>query len=373
MLNDKDNQLFADIYRCITAPSHWVAVLDQVKARMNVASVAVQVIKKQYSGTVDLQWEARDSFSLEHSALHDKWVNNSDNPRLLIEVNQPLQVIRDEDVFQDDCPIFRRFMKRLALAGLGKAIMLDITLPDDTLLSLIAHRHCYDDRPYDVDIENFLYALAPHLSQALEISQQYNQGMFQQKLLESVIDHISMGLLLIDEKGDVLWSSQTAERMIENSATMILHNRQLRFLNSSVNLSFRDLLSHLTHQSSGFERHILVDNDERSNALEIMLTPFYNNGALPYALVYLKDAQAASMIAPKEVQTLFALTPAEANIAVALADGLTLSEYAELKGISIGTARIQLKSVFSKMGINRQAELVRKLYSSVSMVSGPIQ
>ena len=98
--------------------------------------------------------------------------------------------------------------------------------------------------------------------------------------------------------------------------------------------------------------------------------PFHDNGSLPYALVYLKDAQSAAIIDPKEVQMLFSLTPAEANIAVALADGLTLSEYAELKGISIGTTRIQLKSVFSKMGINRQAELVRKLYSSVSM---PIQ
>lgn len=367
MYYENDNQLFADIYRCITTPSHWVSVLDQVKARMNVVSVAVQVIKKQYTGAVDLQWEARDSFSIEHSALHDKWVNNSDNPRLMLEVNQPLQVIRDDDAFKDDNPEFRRFLKRLSLAGLGKAIMLDIALPNDTFLSLTAHRHCNDDSPYDADVENFLYDLAPHLSQALEISQKFNQSMFQQSLLESVIDHISMGLLLIDEKGSVLWSSQAAEKMIEKSSVTTLHNQQLRFLNSNVNLSFRGILSDLADQPSGLERHILVVEDEHSNALEIMLTPFHNDGSLPYALVYLKDAQSAAMIDPKEVQMLFALTPAEANIAVALAEGLTLSEYSELKGISIGTARIQLKSVFSKTGVNRQAELVRKLYSSVSV------
>lgn len=370
MQYEEDNQLFADLYRCITAPSHWVSVLDQVKARMNVASVVVQVIKKQYSGTVDLEWEVRDSFSLEHSALHDKWVNNADNPRLLIEVNQPLQVVRDVDVFEEDCPVFRGFQKRLALAGLGKAIMLDIALPNDTLLSLIAHRHSHDDQPYDADIEQFLYALAPHLSQALEISQAFKNSSCQQHLLESIVDHISMGLLLIDEKGGVLWGSQTAENMIQSSAVMTLHNQHLRFLNSSVNHSFRDILSRFTDQSSGFERHILVVREECTCTLEIMLTPFHNKGALPYALVYLKDMQSATLIDPKEVQILFSLTPAEANIAVALADGLTLSEYAGIKGISIGTTRIQLKSVFAKMGINRQAELVRKLYSSVSM---PIQ
>src|SRR5690606_33122681 len=55
------------------------------------------------------------------------------------------------------------------------------------------------------------------------------------------------------------------------------------------------------------------------------------------------------------------LTPAEARLAARLRFGLSLKEAAEELGISVNTARNQLKSVFEKLGVNRQADLVRHL------------
>lgn len=371
MHNLEDNRLFADIYQCIHRPSHWVSVLDRVKARMKAASVVVQVLKTRCDGEIGLEWEARDSFSLEHSALHDKWVNNAHNPRLLLEIQNPLQVVRDDDAFHPDCPEFQKFLERLAFAGLGKAIMLDIVLPDDTLLSLIAHRHSQDDRPYDAEIENFLYALAPHLSQVFQLSAQFKRHLYQQELLEKVVDKLSIGLLMIDGDAMVRWQSPRAKIMIEKSTGITLHNQTLRFLNMAVNHSFHGILGQLIHQTNGFERHIIVLQEDGLNALEIMFSPVAAQGAGQYLLVYLKEMTDTSLD-PREIQMTFALTPAEANVAIAIAEGLTLSEYAARKGIAIGTARIQLKSVFAKMAINRQSELVRKLCSSVSMLSAPL-
>ena len=369
MHNVKDQQLFADMYQCALNTSHWISVLDQVKARMNVASVVVQVLKL---GTTDLEWEARDSFSLEHSALHDKWVNNADNPRLCIESHQPLQVIRDDDVFPENCPIFRKFLKRLARAGLGKAIMLDITMPDSTLLTLVAHRHCDDSRPYDADTENFLYALAPHLTQVFTLTAQLSHVMQHQALLENVVDQMTTGMMMLDRNAKVVWGNRIAKELVHDSSGMTLHNQQLRFMNNAVHHSFRNILSQIPRQRSGLERHILVVKEEGQNAIEIMFTPYMKNGMLQYVLMYLKDVEATTFDV-KEIQMLFELTPAEAHIAVAIAEGLTLTEYAERKGVSIGTARIQLKSVFSKMSIGRQSDLVRKLWQSVSTESLIIQ
>ena len=55
------------------------------------------------------------------------------------------------------------------------------------------------------------------------------------------------------------------------------------------------------------------------------------------------------------------LTPAEARLAARLRFGLSLKEASEELGISVNTARNQLKSVFDKLGVNRQADLVRHL------------
>jgi DNA-binding CsgD family transcriptional regulator len=62
---------------------------------------------------------------------------------------------------------------------------------------------------------------------------------------------------------------------------------------------------------------------------------------------------------------IFALSPTESRVAAALCSGLTINEYADAAGVTIGTARSQLKQVLAKTLANRQADLVRQICSSV--------
>jgi DNA-binding CsgD family transcriptional regulator len=58
------------------------------------------------------------------------------------------------------------------------------------------------------------------------------------------------------------------------------------------------------------------------------------------------------------IQSLFDLTPAEARVAHGIALGKTVDELAHETGLAGATVRNQLKSVFSKTGVCRQADLV---------------
>lgn len=53
----------------------------------------------------------------------------------------------------------------------------------------------------------------------------------------------------------------------------------------------------------------------------------------------------------------FGLTQTEARLAVHLAEGGSVAGYAEIFGVSVGTVRSQLKSIFAKTGVNRQGAL----------------
>jgi DNA-binding CsgD family transcriptional regulator len=66
------------------------------------------------------------------------------------------------------------------------------------------------------------------------------------------------------------------------------------------------------------------------------------------------------------LQELFALTPAEAAVAAALACGRTVEAIATDCGISLNTARTHLKRIFAKTGTRRQAEAVALLARSVA-------
>jgi DNA-binding CsgD family transcriptional regulator/PAS domain-containing protein len=61
------------------------------------------------------------------------------------------------------------------------------------------------------------------------------------------------------------------------------------------------------------------------------------------------------------VQTAYRLTRAEAEVAVLVAQGRSVREIAAARGVAVGTVRNQLKQVFAKTGVRRQAALVRVL------------
>jgi DNA-binding CsgD family transcriptional regulator/GAF domain-containing protein len=61
----------------------------------------------------------------------------------------------------------------------------------------------------------------------------------------------------------------------------------------------------------------------------------------------------------------FGLTPAEAYIALGIVRGETLASLAAARGITIATARTQLKLVFAKLGAHRQSQLVALLSRSM--------
>jgi DNA-binding CsgD family transcriptional regulator len=61
--------------------------------------------------------------------------------------------------------------------------------------------------------------------------------------------------------------------------------------------------------------------------------------------------------------SLYGLTDAEARLAGGLSVGHSLESAAAKFGISVATAKSQLKSVFRKVGVNRQQDLVRVLMS----------
>ncbi|WP_146388314.1 helix-turn-helix transcriptional regulator [Luteimonas marina] len=79
------------------------------------------------------------------------------------------------------------------------------------------------------------------------------------------------------------------------------------------------------------------------------------------AIVLLRDPDRPPAGSTRALVALFALTPREAELAMALRDGSPLALASTRLGIAEGTARQYLKQVFAKTGVGRQAELVALL------------
>lgn len=87
--------------------------------------------------------------------------------------------------------------------------------------------------------------------------------------------------------------------------------------------------------------------------------------------MYLFDSNRNMNVVCGELARIFGLTKSEVRLAEALAGGDTTRGYSEAQGVSINTVYTHLKSLLSKTGVNRQAELVRLILEYAQTLPGP--
>ncbi len=85
------------------------------------------------------------------------------------------------------------------------------------------------------------------------------------------------------------------------------------------------------------------------------------------ALVYFHAPEYEGAVDEQRVTELFDLTPAEARVAAAIAEGSDLKTLAARLSLSVDTVRGQLKSVFRKTGTRRQNELAARILLSPAL------
>ena len=86
----------------------------------------------------------------------------------------------------------------------------------------------------------------------------------------------------------------------------------------------------------------------------------------PSVAVFISDPTHLRKTPVGVLMELFNFTPAEANLALQLARGLTLIEACEKLNISRNTGKSHLSSVFSKTGVARQTQLLQLILGSVA-------
>jgi DNA-binding CsgD family transcriptional regulator len=111
---------------------------------------------------------------------------------------------------------------------------------------------------------------------------------------------------------------------------------------------------------------IALSRPSLSTPLPVLVAPLRGQWTPPAApraaaAVFVTDPERSGTVAGRQLVELFGLTPAEAQLAVALLAGKRLAHIAAERGVQLPTVRNQLRAVLAKTGTGRQAELVRLL------------
>ena len=227
--------------------------------------------------------------------------------------------------------------------------------------------------------KQFLLALRPHLEQALELYARLKRSELEKIIYEDAINQLGIGTIVINGHGAVIETNQVAQEILHDHACISLINDHLVISGAKQ----MDKLERLIKQalawrdaghSKPFVDALRVECPGESSVGLLIRNapaePWYQNAANPSVVVYISDLT-KQLSAPEQlVARIFGLTRSEATLATLLANGASLAEAALAMKLAESSVRTYLKRVFSKVGVSRQAELVRVIVKSVALLAG---
>lgn len=373
MIDTGLNTVLLDLYDCPTNERRWPQVLDGIRDRLRVRCAAVQILSTA-SAQVKVKWVARDSESQANRGHYDPFICGDQNPRLRVAPPRSSfsqRFMRDRDYFQSDNRDLAHLQQRLADLGLGSCLSAGVCLSAHESLVLVLHRDLHDQDDFSHQDEALVATVMPHLRQAVSLSDQLQAARRHASELQQAIDRLSLGLVLCDAAARPSWANRAARSTFRDHDALWLTQGRLTGASASQTDTLRRAIAQATAGSHSREGCFLLKGSESGSALQVMVMPLqcdapetFSAGASQSLLMF-SSASTQPMLPPALVQALFSLSPAESRLTVALCQGRTVNEYAASHGVSVGTARFQLKQVLAKTQAQRQSELVRRVCTSV--------
>ncbi|MGE5566082.1 MAG: helix-turn-helix transcriptional regulator [Parcubacteria group bacterium] len=273
--------------------------------------------------------------------------------RLLARANHA-GFLTDSDLHTEselaNLPMYAEFLNPRGCAA-GAATLIRGGRDDAMVVAIEGFRSHQHSR----DSTRFLNRLRPHLCRAAVLSSEVEFA--RQSNLVDAFNAVGSAIGLLDRKGRLLGASDEFQVHLGK----LVHDGPVRLrLNDAVaDARFAKTIENLDSSAAGAS--IALRDEHKIGRAILNLAPaardalqLFNSVAM-FAVI----SRAQNNLLPDAniISALFDLTPAEARIARAIAEGLTPSEIALRYNVSRETVRSQLKRVLLKTSTKRQAEL----------------
>lgn len=239
----------------------------------------------------------------------------------------------------------------------------------DRLVALTFHGS-HRRGPFEREETERLVPLLPHLSRALEIRDRLETQRFRAEALVATADRLTFGVLVLDAMGRILDANVMAQKLLGEHQAIWRTTDGTLCLAGPPGQLFRQWIRDGAPARGAVDGMLHVLRPDGRLPVGVLPTPVSGPmigwiSSAPRWLILLFDPEHRVLPAAEVVARDLGITGREAEVAAQLSLGLSLRQVSERLGVSIHTARAQLKSIYAKTGMNSQAQIVRRL------VTGP--
>lgn len=364
---ESHEELVEGIYAAALEPAQWPDLLLRIARAVDSPGAVFQV---QAAATGEMLFIATGGF--DESALVDYARHYAGlDPRVGLGLKMPVgEIFSVEDHL--DVAAFRRseiYNDFLRPLGLGATLGGIVHADREIFVAPSVQRPIRPPGFSEKERRRFA-ALAPHLARAARIGQELGAAAVARHALVAALDRLPRGVLLLDRRLGVRFANGYAEEVLAVGDGLRLDRGALVAARPAETAALRQLVAGAgspgNREPAAAGGYLTLSRPSLRRRLELLVSPVTPELASiaagrAVAVVFLVDPDRRLELPHEALRQLYGLTPSEARLATALAEGIGLPEAAEQLGITHETAKSTLRVVFAKTGTRRQAELVRLL------------
>jgi len=288
--------------------------------------------------------------------------------------HHPDQTVRDgESILPDDLSASELGRLILAPSGLAHVLGAGLACDDSFFAAVWIARQI--GHPFSAVESARLHELLPHLQRAVAIQRRIAEAEQQAAATSAALNRIALGAIVVDIDARPLLVNRLAEHILDQHDGLTITPGGLAAANASsttaLRKAVRDTITTATRDGHTSSVGLRLERQPSARPLEVIvvsLKPLHNAEAHRSAIVFVADPERAHITPERLLRDLYALTIAEARLALAIIEGESLTDAARTLGIARNTAHTQLTSIFQKTGTGTQAELVRLLHRGAAAI-----
>jgi len=223
--------------------------------------------------------------------------------------------------------------------------------------------------------EQTLQNLMRYFQRAEKLNRQFRQTFLEHRTAFTVLESSPQGIFFLGQKGQVTYQNVEARMLFSIKDGLRLRNGSVHIDDSEVRKELDTYVNQMrSSTATDSEANLACAIPRKSNSapyqLIISKLPFEAQRAAlnedeSLAMAVISDPEDMGELKVELLRTFFGLSAAEARLARALYKFHVLSDAAAALGISIHTARSELKKIFKKLEVKSQPALLKKLAKAI--------
>ena len=369
----RSSRIVPEIYEATINPVHWDYVVAMI-AKLTGSRAACIYYKNnnlEFANTV-----ASYGFSNETEDLAPEFVDRLAD---FFDVDQatntpsvPSGTIsfypEDNDERFHESEFYQTWMQPLELDSVAGASVIDC----ETHKAGVAVFRGKPSKLWDQGDSRVLDEILPHLERALNIYSEFTHLKLKQDALLKGLDRLVIGLVLYDRNANPIYINPTARSIIESHPGLGFSGDNFVVANADESECLKKAIidTAMIDPDDSWKQSIAIGINHPTTKipLPLLVTPMHAHmitsdldfeGAK--VAVFMSDPDTEQPISRDSLVSVYGLTPSEAQVAISLANGHSIDQIATSTNHSSHTIRAQLKSVFRKVGVSRQSELMKLL------------